>query len=80
MIADEHKNKNSLPLALSAGQLAQRLGVSERHLRRMTSGGHLPRPFHIGRLVRWSVTEIDAWIAAGAPSRKQWEVMKEVTQ
>lgn len=68
------------PLALSAGQLAARLGVSLRHVRRMDSAGLLPQPIRLGRSVRWPVHGphgIEAWLAAGAPDRRQWEQLRD---
>jgi len=64
------------PLALSARQLAERLGVSLRHVRRMDSAGLLPRPVRLGRAVRWPVDEVDGWLKAGAPDRRRWEGIK----
>jgi len=61
------------PLALSARELAGRLGVSLRHVRRMDSAGMLPRPCRLGRAVRWPTETIDAWLRAGAPDRRRWE-------
>ncbi len=66
----------SNPLAFSAQQLADRLGVSLRHLRRCDSAGKLPRPIRLGRSVRWPVAEIEQWMAAGAPDRRTWEALK----
>jgi len=63
-------------IALSAEDLAQRLGVSLRHIRRMNSAHRLPRPVRIGHSVRWLAEEIDAWLKAGAPDRKTWEAMR----
>ena len=36
----------------------------------------LPRPLHLGRSVRWTLEEIRAWLAAGAPSQKEWEQLR----
>ncbi len=66
----------SNPLAFSAQQLADRLGVSLRHIRRLDSAGKLPRPIRLGRSCRFSVAEIESWLDAGAPDRQRWEAMK----
>jgi len=64
-------------LALSALQVAQRMGVSLRHVRRMDAEGLLPKPINLGRLVRWPLAELEAWLAAGAPDRKTWSRIRE---
>ena len=64
------------PLAFSAQQLADRLGVSLRHIRRLDSAGKLPKPVRLGRSVRWPVNELEQFLAAGAPDRRSWEAMK----
>jgi len=61
------------PLAYSARQLAERLGVSLRHVRRMDSAGLLPRPCRLGRAVRWPAEDVQAWLRAGSPDRRHWE-------
>ena len=63
-------------LALTAEELAERMGVSLRHVRRLDSSGQLPKPVRLGRSVRWPVSEIEAWLAAGAPGREAWQAMK----
>ncbi len=64
------------PLAYSAQQLADRLGVSLRHIRRLDSAGKLPRPVRLGRSVRYLASEIEAYLEAGAPDRQRWEALK----
>ena len=51
--------------------IAKLLDCSARHVRRMADAGSMPRPVHIGRLVRWRRADIDQWIAAGCPSCRQ---------
>lgn len=54
--------------------IAELLGCSSRHVRRLADAGLMPRPIHLGRLVRWRrstgnpMTGIDDWLAAGCPS------------
>lgn len=62
--------------AISASDLARRIGVSMRHVRRMDSMGKIPKPVRIGNSVRWIVSEIEAWLQAVAPDRQSWEAMK----
>ena len=49
---------------LTAGQVASRLGVSERTVRSWTARGIIPCVRLPGRLVRYRVDEIDAWVAS----------------
>jgi predicted DNA-binding transcriptional regulator AlpA len=64
-------------LALSAAELARSLGISERHLWKLHADGRLgPRPIALGRAKRWSVAEVQAWLAAGAPARTEWEKIR----
>ena len=48
--------------------IAELLGCSSRHVRRMADSGAMPRPIHLGRLVRWRKADVDQWLAAGCPS------------
>ncbi len=63
-------------LALSAASVAKLLGISERHLWALNSSGRLPRPVRLGRAVRWSVSELRDWLAAGSPPRDRWQAMR----
>lgn len=68
--------KNGQSLAVDAAELAKLLSVSVRHVRRMDSAGKLPEPIHIGRCVRWKLSEIGSWCDAGTPDRKKWNSIK----
>lgn len=48
--------------------IAMLLKASTRHVRRLADSGAMPRPIHIGRLVRWQKSTIDEWIAKGCPN------------
>ena len=64
-------------IAVAAARLAKLLAVSERHVWAMDATGRLgPRPFRLGRAVRWRLAEVEAWIAAGAPPRDRWLAMQ----
>lgn len=47
---------------------AKKLGVSPRHVRRLTDAGKCPPPLRLGRCLRWSAPVTDAWIADGCPN------------
>ena len=74
--AAQSGRKEAYPLALSAKALAAALGVSVRHIRRLDAAGKLPRAAKLGRCCRWSVSEVQEWLAAGCPERWRWEELK----
>jgi len=47
--------------------VAEMLGCSTAHVRRMVKSGQMPRPVKLGSLVRWRREELDAWIENGCP-------------
>ena len=64
-------------LALDAAGLGRALGLSVRAIRRLDSAGKLPRAVRLSRrCVRWRLSEIEKWLAAGAPARGTWETMQ----
>jgi len=68
----------TVPLALSAAEVAMRLNVSQRHLWAMHSSGRLgPLPMRFGRAVRWNAAELAEWMNAGAPPRDRWLAMRQ---
>ncbi|MCZ6651775.1 MAG: helix-turn-helix domain-containing protein [Planctomycetota bacterium] len=58
---------------LTAGDLAKRLRVSLRQVRKLYSEALVPAPVRLGRSVRWRGSEVGRWIEAGCPSRETWE-------
>lgn len=65
-------------LLLDAREAATLLGISRSKFLDLDKQGLLPRPIYLGRSVRWSRADLDAWIAAGAPKREEWErIIKE---
>ncbi len=54
-----------------------RLSLSKRQIFRLNSCAKIPAPIRIGGAVRWDSQECAAWLTAGAPDRKTWEVMKQ---
>jgi len=66
------------PLLLSREQVAEVLGgCSASHVTRLDRAGKLgPRPLKLGGCVRWRADELEAWVAAGCPSRVEWQRMR----
>ncbi len=61
---------------VDAVTLAEKLNVHEVTIRKWQSSGKVPRPVRIGRLVKWRLREIEAWIKADCPPRVKWDVMR----
>jgi predicted DNA-binding transcriptional regulator AlpA len=66
------------PLFVSIRGLATMLAVSVPTLHRWKAAGKLPAPIRPGgtATVRWSISEIKAWAAAGCPDLVSWEATK----
>jgi predicted DNA-binding transcriptional regulator AlpA len=64
------------PLVVDARRLAAMLGASVRAVRSWDASGRLPKPLRIGGRVVWRVSEICAWLDAGAPDRGTWEARR----
>ena len=62
---------------LTAGDLARRLRVSLRQVRRLNKSGAVPAPLKIGQCVRWHSDEIDRWLKDGAPARSEREKRRD---
>ncbi len=64
---------------LTAREAANRIGVGRSQFYQMHSSGQLgPQPVRYGKkCIRWRADEIDAWLAAGSPSREKWLAMLE---
>ncbi len=58
---------------LTAGDLAKRLRISIRQVRKLHSEALVPAPIRLGRSARWRAGEIGEWIQANCPDRKAWE-------
>lgn len=66
------KRRKLSPLVVDAKRLAKLLCAGVRTVRTWDAAGKLPVPIRIGGRVVWSVAEIRAWLAAGAPDREKW--------
>ena len=53
---------------LSAREVAVKLGLSERTIRRHRQKGILPPAIEVGGTYRWRAEDIEAWIASGGSS------------
>jgi excisionase family DNA binding protein len=59
---------NPSPAMLGVEHVAELLGVSTRHVRRLVDAGRCPQPVRFGRCVRWPRHVVDTWIADGCPN------------
>lgn len=48
---------------VDAQEIAQFLGCSPKHVRRMAERGDFPKPVKVGRLRRWPRETIEHWLA-----------------
>lgn len=64
-MADSKANLDRRLLAVD--DVAAMLGVSGRHVYRLSDAGRMPRPVKLGGAVRWDRLAIADWIAAGCP-------------
>jgi excisionase family DNA binding protein len=53
---------DSIPELMSIDQLAQRLGITVRHVRRLVAERRVPY-YKVGRLVRFDPEEIGEWLS-----------------
>ena len=61
-------------LLVDAAGAARLLGMGRTSFFGLVSAGRVPRAvLRAGRIVRWDVQELRAWIHAGCPPRDRWE-------
>jgi excisionase family DNA binding protein len=65
------------PLLLKADEVAGLLSIGRSTLWRLVSAGQVPSPLHVGRAARWRRGELEAWLAAGAPSADRWAASQQ---
>ena len=73
------RSRRRLPLVVDAARLAKLLCAGIRTVRSWDAAGILPSPIRIGGRVVWVLNGewgIQAWLAAGAPPREEWEARK----
>lgn len=59
---------NPSPAMLDVAGVAELLGISTRHVRRLVDAGKCPQPVRLGRVCRWPRPVVDSWIASGCPN------------
>jgi predicted DNA-binding transcriptional regulator AlpA len=67
------------PLLLNASQAAALCGVSRRTWWTLHSAGRTPMPVRLGHRTLWPAVGpcgLEAWVAAGCPTRDRWEATK----
>ena len=74
--ADAPTDAADAPLVIDARRLAALLCIGLRTLRTWDAAGKLPSPVRISGCVRWRLDEIRAWLAANAPDRETWAVIR----
>src|SRR5262245_55301472 len=60
------------PLLVGADQAASLLGVSATFYRLRAAGKIGPSEVRLGGSVRWRLSELQEWVAAGCPGSKEW--------
>ena len=63
-------NTDALPQLLTIDQLAERLGVSIRHIRRLIAERRVPY-LKVGWLIRFDPTDIAAWLDSARHPQRQ---------
>lgn len=59
-------------LLIDTKELAGLLNIGSRTLWRLTQMRAVPAPVHLGRMVRWRLAEVLAWIEADCPPQREW--------
>lgn len=65
------------PLAHRAPAAARACGVSPTTWRRLSASGGTLAPVILMGVRVWPVDELRAWLAAGAPERGRWSMMRK---
>ena len=76
MTVDPSAHHLITPLLLTVKQVAELLGISERHAYKLDASGRLPRSIKLGKSVRWRREELERWVDAGSPDRARWEAVQ----
>lgn len=68
------------PLAVGDTDAAHRLGIGRTLFRRLVNSGRAPAGIRLGGRAVWIVSELNEWLAAGAPGFDQWERIKHTNR
>jgi predicted DNA-binding transcriptional regulator AlpA len=69
--------QDSEALALTDGEVAKLLRISQRHLWNLDRDGKIgPKPVRLGKSRRWQSDQVRAWLNAGCPDRVTWEAKR----
>ena len=64
------------PLLVADTVAAALAGVSRATWWRLYAGGKTPASIRLGRRRLWNRSELEAWITAKCPPRREWEAMQ----
>jgi excisionase family DNA binding protein len=68
-------------LTVDAREAARLIGVSLSHVHNLRHSGRWgPTPIYLGRSVRFSRAELEAWVASGSPSLDRWKLIRGQAQ
>lgn len=59
-------------LLIPAAEVARRLSVTTRTLRKLVDIGGVPRPMQVGGIALWRVEELECWVRDGCPPVASW--------
>ncbi len=66
-------------LLVSAKETAALLGVCKNHFYALHNSGRLgPLPIRLGRRALWNRKELESWVVADCPARRQWQELKKI--
>jgi len=64
-----------LALLVTDREAAALCGLGRSTWHRLHAAGKTPAAVKLGRSVRWNRAELESWIAAGCPPRREWEAL-----
>lgn len=67
---------DDVSLLIDIAVLAVLLDRSVASLERDQAAGRLPAPLRLGGSKKWRRSEIESWVAAGCPTRAEWEELR----